>query len=324
MNTFSPSLAAKALWQLRVRKRPFVLSHAINSRCNMQCRFCEYWKEGGDEMSTEEIFRLLEDARSFGIRVYNAWTTEPLLRDDLPQILDYAHSLGMMTSLITNGKLLYKRADELKHLDYLSVSVDGTDSYKEIRGIDFSEILPGIKKAKEGRKNPMLLNCVISGKNLDDIEDLIHLADELNVKISFEPLYEFGGIGKTVWDEFGIRDMEKYSKTVERIIEMKKQGYPIINSKTYLTMVKNRRPNYRCHASDIILNVTADGTVENCRVRREKLGNVQDGIRNVWISSKKKRKTISRECEGCLFFGYVENSLMYDFTPEVMLHYDWM
>ncbi|MBN2488630.1 MAG: pyrroloquinoline quinone biosynthesis protein PqqE, partial [Methanosarcinaceae archaeon] len=95
MNTFSPIFAARALWQLRVRKRPLVMSHTVNSRCNMRCKFCEYWKEGGDEMTREEIFRLLEDARSFGILIYNAWATEPLLRDDMPQILEHAKKLGM-------------------------------------------------------------------------------------------------------------------------------------------------------------------------------------------------------------------------------------
>jgi MoaA/NifB/PqqE/SkfB family radical SAM enzyme len=87
MRTFSPRLALKALWQLRVRRRPYVLSHAINSRCNLKCSFCEYWKKPGREMSTPEIFSMLEDAKSFGIGAYNAWTTEPLLRDDLPEIL---------------------------------------------------------------------------------------------------------------------------------------------------------------------------------------------------------------------------------------------
>ena len=201
----------------------------------------------------------------------SAWTAEPLLREVLPEILAHAHDIGMITSLINNGKLLEKRADELKDLDYLSVSVDGIESYKEIRGIDFDEILPGIKKAKDGRKNPLLMNCVISGKNLDDIEPLIHLAKELDVRISFEPLYEFGGIEKDVWDEIGIKDMGKYQNTVQRIIEMKKQDYPIINSISYLTMAKNLTTNYRCHACDIILNVTADDTLNNCRVQRNKL-----------------------------------------------------
>ncbi|TFH43182.1 MAG: pyrroloquinoline quinone biosynthesis protein PqqE, partial [ANME-2 cluster archaeon] len=40
MRTFSPILASQALWQLRIRKRPFVLSHGINAICNMHCNFC--------------------------------------------------------------------------------------------------------------------------------------------------------------------------------------------------------------------------------------------------------------------------------------------
>src|SRR5665648_946907 len=71
----SPILAVKAMWQLHVRKRPFVLSHGINARCNMQCKFCDYWKQDvsdGSEMSTQEIFDLLDEAYAFGIRIYNA------------------------------------------------------------------------------------------------------------------------------------------------------------------------------------------------------------------------------------------------------------
>ncbi|WP_406670523.1 radical SAM protein [Methanolobus sp. ZRKC4] len=324
MNTFSPVIAAKALWQMRVKRRPFVLSHAINSRCNMKCSFCEYWKESGSQMELEDVFRLLEEARAFGILAYNAWTVEPLLREDLPEILAHAKDLGMITSLITNGLLLEKRVDELQNLDYLSVSVDGISSYREIRGMEFDRILPGIVKAKESMKNSLLLNCVISGKNLDDIEELIQLTRELDVKISFEPLYEFGGIGNDTWEKLGIRDMQKYRTVVDRIIEMKKEGYPIINSYTYLKMVRDLKTEFTCHANDIILDVTADGSIENCRVHRSPIGHISEGIGNVWESTKKLRKDTARNCQKCLFFGYVENSLMYNFDLEVAQHYEWM
>ncbi|SES75746.1 radical SAM additional 4Fe4S-binding SPASM domain-containing protein [Methanococcoides vulcani] len=324
MSKFSPTIAARAIWQMRVRKRPFVLSHAVNSRCNMSCSFCEYWKEPGDEMSLDDIFRMLDDAHSFGIGAYNAWTVEPLLREDLPQILAYAKSKGMITSLITNGKLLKERINDLDDLDYLSVSVDGTKSYKEIRGIDFEIIMDAIMAVKDKLKNPLLMNCVISSKNLDDVEDLIQLARDIDVKISFEPLYEFRGIKEDVWGNMGIRDMEKYQCTIDRIIEMKKDGYPIINSLTYLKMIKELKKGYNCHVNNLILDVTADGSIENCRVHRESLGNVKDGIVNVWKASKDQQKELTEKCEGCFFFGYVENSLMYDLNLEVIQHYEWM
>ncbi len=324
MTKYSPIIAAKAVWQMRIKKRPFVLSHAINSRCNMKCSFCEYWKTEGEEMEKKEIFRLLDEARAFGILVYNAWTVEPLLREDLPEILTHAKELGMMTSLITNGLLLEKRIGELQDLDYLSVSVDGTSSYREIRGISLDRIMPGIIKARGIIRNPLLLNCVISGRNLDDIEELITMARDLGVKISFEPMYEFRGIEKDTWENMGIRDIDKYQRTVDSIIRMKKEGYPIINSYTYLRMVRDLRTAFTCHASDIIMDVTADGSIENCRVHRKPIGHISEGIGNVWKRTRDLRKRTAENCDKCLFFGYVENSLMYNFDLEVARNYEWM
>ena len=274
-------------------------------------------------MSTPEIFRMLEDARSFGIGAYNAWTAEPLMREDLPDILRHAKRLGLITSLITNGKLLAGRVHLLCDLDYLSVSVDGIDSYKELRGIDLEDVLGGIRAARTAG-HEILMNCVISGKNVHELEDLVNLAEELGVRISFEPINESLGIAKEVWDELGIRNLPKYQKAIDRLVELKKSDAPIINSITYLKMIRSLKPEFRCHASDIILHVTADGTIECCRSQKAALGRVSDGLSNVWRASEETRKKIAGECEGCLFFGYVENSLLYDMVPEVMAHYEWM
>jgi MoaA/NifB/PqqE/SkfB family radical SAM enzyme len=89
-------------------------------------------------------------------------------------------------------------------------------------------------------------------------------------------------------------------------------------------MIKSLKPSFNCHAGDIILHVSSDGTIENCRVHQDPLGRVSQGIANVWEASKEKRKDIVKDCSGCLFFGYVENSLLYEFVPEVLAHYEWM
>jgi len=323
MKRFSPRLAANALWQLRVKRRPYVLSHGITVQCNLRCRFCEYWANPAKEMSTPEIFRMLDDARSFGIGVYNAWTAEPLLRPDLPDILRYAKRLGLITSLVTNGKLLASRISDLEDLDYLSVSVDGIDCYQELRGMDIKPVLDGIKAAKaDGHQ--ILMNCVISQKNLQELDNLVRLAEELGVYISFEPINESPQIAKEVWDELGIKDVPRYEMAVQSLIEQKRAGAPIINSETYLKMIKSLQPSFRCHAGGIILHVASDGTIQNCRSWKEPLGNVSQGISQVWSSSREKRKKMVEDCSGCLFFGYAENSLLYDMVPEVIAHYQWM
>jgi MoaA/NifB/PqqE/SkfB family radical SAM enzyme len=274
-------------------------------------------------MSTSQILRMLDEAQEFGIGVYNAWTAEPLLRADLPKILSHAKSLGLTTSLITNGSLLRKRAKELTDLDLLSVSVDGIKSYKELRGIDLQDVLDGIRAAQQAG-HEVLMNCVISGKNAGELEDLVALAESLGCWISFEPMHESPGIDEKVWKTLRIESIPAYEQAIDRLIELKKNGAPIINSVTYLKMVRDLEPQFRCHASEIILHVAADGSIGCCRVHPKPLGNVSQGLENAWQSSQEERRKIVAGCEGCLFFGYVENSLLFDFVPEVMAHYEWI
>ena len=331
MKSFSLAMAARALWQMRIKKRPFVLSHGITSSCNLRCRFCSYWRQPGPETSTPEIFRMLDEAADYGIGVYNAWTAEPLMREDLPLILSHARSRGLVTSLVTNGMLLEKRLADLHDLDMLSVSLDGIKSYQELRGIDPAPVLDAIQAARNAG-HEILINCVISGKNMDELEDLVHLAESLGCWISFEPMHPSPEISQQVWQSLAIRDIPQFEAAIERLMDLKKSGSPLINSLTYLQMIKESqrqksseaRRQFTCHASEIIMHVAADGTVGACRVHQEALGNIRSGLARVWEDTREKRKELAAECAGCLFFGYVENSLLYDFVPEVMRHYQWM
>jgi len=80
MSRFDPILASRALWQIRIKKRPFVLSHGVNANCNMRCKFCEYWrKEPGKEPSRDEVFKLLDDAKNSGSEFITPGQQNPFL-----------------------------------------------------------------------------------------------------------------------------------------------------------------------------------------------------------------------------------------------------
>src|SRR5690606_270191 len=99
----------------------------------------------------------------------------------------HAKALGMVTSLITNGALLAERVGDLSDLDLLSVSVDGIGSYKEIRGAPLDPVLEGIRAARRAGHRVMI-NCVISRKNLGELSEIVRLAKELGALVSFEPI----------------------------------------------------------------------------------------------------------------------------------------
>lgn len=343
---------AQSAWQMKIKKRPVILSHSVNSVCNLRCVFCDEWKKNQisdsnsksfpKEPSLKEVCQIIDLSVDFGIGSYNAWSTEPLLRKDLPQIMSYAKSKGMKTFTITNGLLLKKRLFELKDVDYISVSMDGPTATREIRGADYDTILDGIVYAsKSGLLNqPLLMNCVISGKNLDEVSNLLHLAKELgNVKMAVEPLYVFERMGETNWSdlEIGPDKKERFVSLMNELIDLKKKGYPLINSKTYLQRVRDGKVIQNCRVDCGILAIDHFGNMYNCRIHNKPLGNVlensefagngkiiKNGIKEVWNDSKKERKNMIQNCKGCPFFGYAELTLMNNYNLESFYGYEWL
>ena len=336
---------------MKFLKRPTILSHSVNSRCNLRCIFCDEWKKSlssssfspsSSDPSFEEICKIIDLAAGFGIGSYNAWSTEPLLRKDLPEIMTYAKSKGMKTFTITNGTLLKKRMAELKNVDYISVSVDGPTATREIRGADYDSILDGIRYASESGllNQPLLMNCVISSKNLDEVIDLVHFAKDLgNVKVAVEPIYLFQRIGDTDWNDLliGKDRQEQFVSLMNQLIVLKKEGYPLINSKTYLKQIRDGKAIKKCRVDRGILAIDHYHQLYNCRIHNKPLGNVlensvfndngkiiQNGIADVWKKTKAERKNMIQNCDGCQFFGYAELTLMNNYNIESFYGYDWL
>ena len=110
---------------------PFRLVHEITYQCNCKCIICERWKKSSNcqnELSTKEIFKMIEEGKKAGIITYVVDGGEPLFRKDLPDILQYAKQLNYITSVVTNGFYLKNRYDEiLPFTDSLVVSIDSND-----------------------------------------------------------------------------------------------------------------------------------------------------------------------------------------------------
>lgn len=99
-------------------------------RCNFACAFCE--ARGGapapDELTTEEAKTLIGDIAHIGARRLLISGGEPLLRSDLPQLLDYSLRNSVTPALLSNGSLVSKRWGELRNFRYFlyMTSIDGS------------------------------------------------------------------------------------------------------------------------------------------------------------------------------------------------------
>ena len=77
-----------AIARARLSGTPIVLSHLVTGRCCCKCETC-LWRDlgGGDELTADQIVEVYRDAAACGIALLSLWGGEPLLRPDLPQIV---------------------------------------------------------------------------------------------------------------------------------------------------------------------------------------------------------------------------------------------
>lgn len=175
----------------------------VTQRCNLSCLYChkegQFTKRG--EIKPEEFEGLTEIASEFGLDEVKYSGGEPLLYDGLGRLIRSARGAGIArTSVTTNGILLEERLDELKKsgLHELSISLDTLkpETFKTLnrgRSEDFRKVLRGVAKAREYGFPKMNLNMSLTKYNLDEIDDMLAFARNLQVQIrliSFIPLNE--------------------------------------------------------------------------------------------------------------------------------------
>ncbi len=172
----------------RCRALPIVILY-VTEGCNLHCVTCSYRKPSPNEMSLEEIGRLAQSLKEFGLRhiVYSGG--EPLTRKDFPEICSIFAGLGVRQTLLTNGLLLEKRFNEiLPYLSKIIVSVDGPNEliHNSIRGGDsFRQIVRGIRHAVESHRG-LSIRTVVQKRNYQTIIEMVQFAAELRAeRISF-------------------------------------------------------------------------------------------------------------------------------------------
>lgn len=160
----------------------------VTSRCNLKCIHC-YADAGGKregELTTEEAKAFIDDLASMKVPVLLFSGGEPLMREDVFELAEYASSKGIRCSLSTNGTLITaETAERLKEagFSYIGVSLDGmpetNDRFRGLKGA-FQKALEGLINAKEAG---MLtgIRFTVTKYNLKDVPEVIDLLAQNDV-----------------------------------------------------------------------------------------------------------------------------------------------
>jgi cyclic pyranopterin phosphate synthase len=181
----------------RFGRRARKLRVSLTRGCSLRCLYCGGGAVGSDELSAQELVRLVGLLANLGIEEIRLTGGEPLERPDLVEVLQGLSGIPLRRALTTNGQHLASRAGLLARTGFATVNVS-LDSLREgtfrrlTGGGDLGRTLEGIAEARTQGLS-VKLNCVaLAGANDDEFGDLARYACGIGSELRFLELLPAG------------------------------------------------------------------------------------------------------------------------------------
>lgn len=227
--------------KLSGKRIPLQVNIHVNDVCNLRCRYCYIdFDNASKDFSLSDLKQVLYDARRMGTERISLEGGEPLLRNDIGEIIRFICDLGMACNVNTNGYLVPRRIKDLKRLDTISVSMDGDkEIHDKLRGQGSFE--KAIKAIEVARQNGIKVHVmsVLTKLNRDRIDFLLSLARQMGFQFIPNTVFYFPdekGRDKDREKEYALSNQE-YRDLFIKLYEKKRSGEPIVWSLQTLKMV---------------------------------------------------------------------------------------
>jgi PqqA peptide cyclase len=277
---------------------PLWLLAELTYKCPLHCIFCYNpvnYAENRNELSTAQWVDVMQQARKLGAAQLGFSGGEPLLRDDLEELVAEGHRFGYYTNLITSGiGLTEARIARMRDagLDHIQLSFQ--DSTKEMNDFLTStktfDLKSRVAKLVKQYDYPMVLNVVLHRYNLDHIDRIIQMALDMEV--------EYLELANTQYYGWGLVNRAHLLPSHEQL----KRAEGVVNE--YRAKVGNKirilfvvpdyfedRPKACMNGwGSVFLAVTADGTALPCHAAKSLPGFdfphvAHQSIRDIWYHS---------------------------------------
>jgi len=280
---------------------PLWLLAELTYRCPLQCPYCSNpldFARSHDELTTAEWIEVFRQAREMGAAQLGFSGGEPLVRQDLAELIAAARGLGYYTNLITSGiGLTEEKIASFAEagLDHIQISFQAADE-------EVNNLLAGSRKAfahklemaRAVKKHgyPMVLNFVTHRHNIDNIDQIIRLCIELEADFVELATCQFYG-----WAELnraGLLPSKEQLVRAERITNEWRDKLAAENHPCKLIFVTpdyyEERPKACMNGwGNLFLDITPDGTALPCHSARQlpvEFPNVREhSIEHIWRHS---------------------------------------
>lgn len=177
---------------LEIKPRTAVIM--LTNRCNLKCIMCKQWRmPSHKELSIEDWKRIIKGLKRVGIKNIHFTGGEPLLRQDLCELIQYSSQNGSEVGITSNGLLLTKGLlDNLikSGLRSIAISVDALETeFEQLRGVpnSFSRVKNALSLVSNARKDGKVkayINFTLMKNTIEGFKEVKALMDKLGLPIA--------------------------------------------------------------------------------------------------------------------------------------------
>jgi MoaA/NifB/PqqE/SkfB family radical SAM enzyme len=303
---------------------PLVVTYYVTTNCNLNCVYCEDFgarlNDPARIPSEEDIQKILSVIRT---ATDNLVITggEPLTHPKIGQIIQYAReNLGFKKiTMLSNGFLLPQHENLLGHLERLVISIDSVNPvvWHKLIGTtqEYAEIILknvvnyAARQQEFGLK--MVVNCVLTPESLEHAWDVLEFCADNRMLVSFSPQALHN------WPRYELLVSDEFKALVEKLIQAKSSGAPILGSLAYLETLTDFS-TYKCYPTTAP-RVMPDGElIYPCRPVEKEKDSFGGSINLKTVSSWKEAVAKLEDqygappisCTSCYQQCYIEPSLM--------------
>jgi heme d1 biosynthesis radical SAM protein NirJ len=200
---------------------PVVIWNLIR-RCNLNCIHCYSLSTDVDfpgELSTDEVFEVMDDLKAFRVPVLILSGGEPLLRKDIFAVSRRAKQMGFYVGLSSNGALIDEpMADRIAEIgyDYVGVSLDGIgavhDRFRRQEGA-FDKSIRGMRLCRE-RGIKVGLRFTVTERNVESLPEMLGLMEAESIDKFYLSHLVYAGRGNRH------RGDDAYHRTTREVMDL--------------------------------------------------------------------------------------------------------
>ncbi len=315
------------------RKRiPIAVSIHVTNKCNLRCSYCyanveDRFSKNVEDFTTQELKAYIKEMKQLGTRWIILLGGEPLLRDDIGELIRFIKHEGIFCELVTNGILIEKKIDDIKEIDLLCVSLDGDKNTNDkLRGNGtYEKVIKGLEIASKYHLK-IRIHAVLSryNANRDNINHLAGLARKYRATFGYStPIIDAEpGTSRIPF----LLERDELQSFLNELKSFKSKGYPVYNTQAALNkaiawehdpystrndIIEGNRRNgkdSKCFAGHRFVYIDSEGYVYPCIKMGIKQGlNVRDvGFKEAFEHLK------THSCRGCAYLQYIESNDIID------------